>query len=152
MIIDSFGTHLDVELQQRGIEFSQLFKAYNHLRPGLLEKMPPMQVTARQQNGATAAGGAEEGVSSADLLENGQEEEGGVVALGVGSGSMADNSVSGRDEIIFLYEIIIHFVFNLSECSFGFVGRITGAHDDDDDIGCEQRQWWWHWTDTCSHR
>lgn len=88
MIIETFGTHLDVELQQRGIEFTQLFKAYNHLRPALLEKMPPMQVTSRQQNGGKEA--VEEG--GADLLENGQVEEDGVV----GSGAMADNSVSDK--------------------------------------------------------
>jgi hypothetical protein len=55
MIIDAFGSHLNVDLQQRGVEFSQLFKEYHHLRDGLLEKMPPMQVTRvsqhQQQNG-----------------------------------------------------------------------------------------------------
>lgn len=43
-IIDTFGSHLNVELQQRGVEFSQLFKKYEHLRPALLERMPPMEV------------------------------------------------------------------------------------------------------------
>lgn len=41
-IIVSFGSHLNVELQQRGIEFTQLFRGYSHLRPALLEKMPAM--------------------------------------------------------------------------------------------------------------
>ncbi|EEB10075.1 conserved hypothetical protein [Pediculus humanus corporis] len=44
-IIDTFGCHLNVELQQRGVEFSQLFKKYEHLRPALLERMPPMEVS-----------------------------------------------------------------------------------------------------------
>lgn len=44
-IIDGFGSHLDIDLQQRSVEFSQLFKAHNSLRPALLEKMPPMQIT-----------------------------------------------------------------------------------------------------------
>lgn len=43
-IIDAFGSHLNVELQQRGVEFSQLFKKYEYLRPALLERMPPMEV------------------------------------------------------------------------------------------------------------
>ncbi|KAK6638408.1 hypothetical protein RUM44_008837 [Polyplax serrata] len=43
-IIETFGCHLNVELQQRGVEFSQLFKKYEHLRPALLERMPPMEV------------------------------------------------------------------------------------------------------------
>jgi AP-1 complex subunit gamma-1 len=50
MIIDAFGSHLNVDLQQRGVEFSQLFKDYNHLRDGLLEKMPPMQVSRVSQH------------------------------------------------------------------------------------------------------
>ncbi|KAJ4431745.1 hypothetical protein ANN_20349 [Periplaneta americana] len=45
-IIDTFGSHLHIELQQRGVEFSQLFRKYEHLRPALLERMPPME-TAR---------------------------------------------------------------------------------------------------------
>jgi AP-1 complex subunit gamma-1 len=50
MIIDSFGSHLNVDLQQRGVEFSQLFKDFSHLRDGLLEKMPPMQVSRVSQH------------------------------------------------------------------------------------------------------
>lgn len=41
--LDSFGSHLNVELQQRSIEFSRLFKKYNHMRNNLLERMPPME-------------------------------------------------------------------------------------------------------------
>lgn len=44
-IIDAFGSHLDIDLQQRSVEFSQLFKTHSNLRPALLEKMPPMQIT-----------------------------------------------------------------------------------------------------------
>lgn len=36
---------MDIDLQQRAVEFSQLFKAHSNLRPALLEKMPPMQVS-----------------------------------------------------------------------------------------------------------
>lgn len=43
-IIDAFGSHLNVDLQQRSVEFSQLFKTHSNLRSALLEKMPPMQV------------------------------------------------------------------------------------------------------------
>ncbi|KAJ8944272.1 hypothetical protein NQ318_009649 [Aromia moschata] len=43
-IISSFCSSLHVELQQRGVEFSQLFGKYSHLRPALLERMPPMEV------------------------------------------------------------------------------------------------------------
>ncbi|XP_014204576.1 AP-1 complex subunit gamma-1 isoform X2 [Copidosoma floridanum] len=50
-IIDTFGSNLNIELQQRGIEFSQLFKKYDHLRPALLERMPPMETARPQANG-----------------------------------------------------------------------------------------------------
>jgi AP-1 complex subunit gamma-1 len=53
-IIETFGSHLNVDLQQRGIEFSQLFGPYNHLRESLLERMPAM--TINKMNGANANG------------------------------------------------------------------------------------------------
>ncbi|XP_030755446.1 AP-1 complex subunit gamma-1 isoform X2 [Sitophilus oryzae] len=43
-VISSFCSNLHIELQQRGVEFSQLFGKYSHLRPALLERMPPMEV------------------------------------------------------------------------------------------------------------
>lgn len=36
---------MDIDLQQRAVEFSQLFKSHSNLRPALLEKMPPMQIS-----------------------------------------------------------------------------------------------------------
>merc|ERR1719312_309381 len=41
--IDAFGCHLDVDLQQRGVEFGQLFRSQVGMRPQLLEPMPPME-------------------------------------------------------------------------------------------------------------
>lgn len=35
---------MNIDLQQRGVEFSQLFGSYNHLRESLLEKMPAMTI------------------------------------------------------------------------------------------------------------
>ncbi|GBP26194.1 hypothetical protein EVAR_74956_1 [Eumeta japonica] len=43
VIIDTFGSHIHIELQQRGVELSQLFRSYAQLRPALLERMPPME-------------------------------------------------------------------------------------------------------------
>ncbi|KAH9629399.1 hypothetical protein HF086_013313 [Spodoptera exigua] len=42
VIIDTFGSHIHIELQQRGVELSQLYRKYAHLRPALLERMPAM--------------------------------------------------------------------------------------------------------------
>ncbi|GFY61810.1 hypothetical protein TNIN_260921 [Trichonephila inaurata madagascariensis] len=41
--LDIFGTNVNVELQQRAIEFSSLFRKFDHLRPSLLERMPAME-------------------------------------------------------------------------------------------------------------
>ena len=42
-IIDAFGSHVEVDLQQRGVEFSQLFRKYSGMRTALLEPMPPIE-------------------------------------------------------------------------------------------------------------
>ena len=42
-IIDAFGSHLEIDLQQRGVEFSQLFRKFDGMRAALLEPMPPME-------------------------------------------------------------------------------------------------------------
>uniref|UniRef100_A0AAG5CYC9 AP-1 complex subunit gamma n=1 Tax=Anopheles atroparvus TaxID=41427 RepID=A0AAG5CYC9_ANOAO len=44
-IIDSFRVHLNIDLQQRANEFSQLFTDHRHLRTSLLEKMPKLKLT-----------------------------------------------------------------------------------------------------------
>jgi len=41
--IDSFGSNLDIDLQQRGIELSTLFRSQSGLRSKLLEPMPPLE-------------------------------------------------------------------------------------------------------------
>ncbi|KAL3269761.1 hypothetical protein HHI36_008821 [Cryptolaemus montrouzieri] len=50
-IISSFCSSLHIELQQRGVEYSQLFGKYTHLRASLLERMPPMEVR-QSENGS----------------------------------------------------------------------------------------------------
>eukprot|EP00118_Oscarella_pearsei_P028844 m.3080 g.3080 ORF g.3080 m.3080 type:complete len:820 (+) comp9040_c0_seq2:94-2553(+) len=39
-LIERYGESMDVELQQRSVEYSKLFTAFSHMRPGLLERMP----------------------------------------------------------------------------------------------------------------
>ncbi|XP_075220682.1 adaptor protein complex 1, gamma subunit isoform X2 [Lycorma delicatula] len=46
-LIEAFGSHVNMELQQRGVEYTQLFGKYNHLRSGLLERMPPMESSVK---------------------------------------------------------------------------------------------------------
>lgn len=64
---------MNIDLQQRGVEFLQLFGSYNHLREALLEKMPAM--TINRMNGANANGESEITelpVSSEKAVSNGR--------------------------------------------------------------------------------
>jgi AP-1 complex subunit gamma-1 len=62
-IISSFCSSLHIELQQRGVEFSQFFGKYSHLRPSLLERMPPMEIV-RQSGEPQTNGDIESEVKS----------------------------------------------------------------------------------------
>ncbi|XP_037938484.1 AP-1 complex subunit gamma-1 isoform X2 [Teleopsis dalmanni] len=72
-LITSFGSHLNVDLQQRGVEFTQLFLTYKHLRPPLLEKMPPMQISRISSQNGESSGSFDD--NSPDLIENGLVED-----------------------------------------------------------------------------
>ncbi|KAL0893604.1 hypothetical protein ABMA27_013782 [Loxostege sticticalis] len=52
VIIDTFGSHIHIELQQRGVELSQLYRQYAHLRPALLERMPAMEAPSAERRDA----------------------------------------------------------------------------------------------------
>ncbi|XP_072917561.1 AP-1 complex subunit gamma-1-like isoform X2 [Hemitrygon akajei] len=41
--VSIYGSSLDVELQQRAVEYSVLFVRFDHMRPALLERMPLIQ-------------------------------------------------------------------------------------------------------------
>lgn len=62
---------MDIDLQQRSVEFSQLFKAHNNLRPALLEKMPPMQISRVSNQNSDYSEENEGG----ELILNGSEED-----------------------------------------------------------------------------
>ncbi|XP_072024422.1 LOW QUALITY PROTEIN: AP-1 complex subunit gamma-1-like [Amphiura filiformis] len=42
-IVIPYSQSMDMELQQRSVEFGALINTYNHMRAGLLERMPPME-------------------------------------------------------------------------------------------------------------
>uniref|UniRef100_A0A8C9SRZ5 AP-1 complex subunit gamma n=1 Tax=Scleropages formosus TaxID=113540 RepID=A0A8C9SRZ5_SCLFO len=50
-VVSIYGSSIDVELQQRAVEYNALFKKYDHMRAALLERMPVMEKTAA--NGPT---------------------------------------------------------------------------------------------------
>lgn len=58
--MSSFGSSLHIELQQRGVEFTQLFGKHATLRSALLERMPPMEVTRRPSDTVEPVGDVEE--------------------------------------------------------------------------------------------
>ncbi|XP_054722181.1 AP-1 complex subunit gamma-1-like [Uloborus diversus] len=68
--LDIFGTNVNVELQQRAIEFSSLFRKYNHLRPSLLERMPDMECKSSSNNAIPNGDAGED-----ELLSNSIKEE-----------------------------------------------------------------------------
>lgn len=40
--MSAFGSHLNIDLQQRAVEFGVLCKSHDHLRGPILERMPPI--------------------------------------------------------------------------------------------------------------
>jgi len=68
--IDAFGCHLDVDLQQRGVEFGQLFRSQVGMRPQLLEPMPPME----RDKTLAATPGTPTTTATAAVKENGVPE------------------------------------------------------------------------------
>ncbi|XP_030366788.1 AP-1 complex subunit gamma-1-like isoform X6 [Strigops habroptila] len=42
-VVSVYSSSIDVELQQRAVEYNALFKKYDHMRPALLERMPVME-------------------------------------------------------------------------------------------------------------
>ncbi|XP_037788678.1 LOW QUALITY PROTEIN: AP-1 complex subunit gamma-1-like [Penaeus monodon] len=53
-VVSAFGSHLNIELQQRGIEYNQLFTRHSHMRGALLERMPPFENNRIQENDKVA--------------------------------------------------------------------------------------------------
>uniref|UniRef100_A0A182K784 GAE domain-containing protein n=1 Tax=Anopheles christyi TaxID=43041 RepID=A0A182K784_9DIPT len=73
-IINSFRVHMNIDLQQRANEFSQLFTNYKHLRTSLLEKMPKLklsELTTSEYNADFASGES----SEAEQQQQQQQEE-----------------------------------------------------------------------------
>ncbi|XP_053680049.1 AP-1 complex subunit gamma-1-like [Anopheles nili] len=70
-IINSFRVHMNIDLQQRANEFSQLFTNYKHLRNSLLEKMPKLKISELTTSEYNADFTAPE---SSDVEEQEQED------------------------------------------------------------------------------
>ena len=66
-IIAAFGSHLNVDLQQRAIEFGALCRSFDHLRGPILEKMPPMPVE-KENKRVTSNDGIDSALDEEDLM------------------------------------------------------------------------------------
>uniref|UniRef100_A0A3P8X1Q9 AP-1 complex subunit gamma n=1 Tax=Cynoglossus semilaevis TaxID=244447 RepID=A0A3P8X1Q9_CYNSE len=53
-IVSIYGSCIDVELQQRAVEYNALFKKYDHMRAAVLERMPVIEKNSGQSNGESA--------------------------------------------------------------------------------------------------
>ncbi|KAM6203013.1 AP-1 complex subunit gamma-like 2 [Rhynchocyon petersi] len=49
-VVSIYGSCLDVELQQRAVEYNTLFRKYDHMRAAILEKMPLVDRGQPQEN------------------------------------------------------------------------------------------------------
>uniref|UniRef100_A0A182W6S3 AP-1 complex subunit gamma n=1 Tax=Anopheles minimus TaxID=112268 RepID=A0A182W6S3_9DIPT len=107
-MIEAFGSHLNIDLQQRGVEFAQLFRDYSHLRPALLEKMPKIQKTLPNGTDVDGGGGFDDQQPSIDLIEGGDDGDsslmintsGGMVGkIGSDSRALLDLLGGGDDPI-----------------------------------------------------
>ncbi|XP_042206051.1 AP-1 complex subunit gamma-1-like isoform X2 [Homarus americanus] len=71
-VVSAFGSHLNIELQQRGIEYSQLFTRHTHMRGPLLERMPPFEGTraGSEADKATITNGVDTANENQSLLND----------------------------------------------------------------------------------
>ncbi|XP_059769892.1 AP-1 complex subunit gamma-like 2 isoform X4 [Balaenoptera ricei] len=63
-VVSVYGSCLDVELQQRAVEYNTLFRKYDHMRAAILEKIPLVE-----RGGSQAAEEAKESKETAQLSE-----------------------------------------------------------------------------------
>uniref|UniRef100_A0A8C6LBM1 AP-1 complex subunit gamma n=1 Tax=Nothobranchius furzeri TaxID=105023 RepID=A0A8C6LBM1_NOTFU len=54
-IVSIYGSCIDLELQQRAVEYNALFKKYDHMRAAVLERMPVIQRNSSGQNSEDAS-------------------------------------------------------------------------------------------------
>ncbi|XP_018019345.1 AP-1 complex subunit gamma-1 isoform X2 [Hyalella azteca] len=66
-MVSAYGSHLNVELQQRGVEYTQLFTRYDSMRGPLLERMPPFERSRLRVSQDAAAANAAAAAAAAPL-------------------------------------------------------------------------------------
>lgn len=89
VIIDTFGSHMHVELQQRGVELSQLYKSHAHLRAALLERMPAMEAPSADRDNSEVSEQSPQGSTP----DHHKAEQDALLDLIIGSESLTNGDV-----------------------------------------------------------
>ena len=72
-IVTNFGTHLHVELQQRGTEYAQLFTKHSTLRPAIMERIPPLEHRPSAASNNTSVNENGSGLTNGRGFSNGDD-------------------------------------------------------------------------------
>ncbi|XP_075241628.1 AP-1 complex subunit gamma-1-like [Convolutriloba macropyga] len=85
-ILSCYTSSLDVELQQRSVEYSTIFKKYDTLRFGLLETLPPFKAVTLTSpidgGGGGGGGGTDSTGTSKGNVVNGNAASGSLISTG----------------------------------------------------------------------
>uniref|UniRef100_A0A665X2D1 AP-1 complex subunit gamma n=1 Tax=Echeneis naucrates TaxID=173247 RepID=A0A665X2D1_ECHNA len=68
-IVSIYGSCIDVELQQRAVEYNALFKKYDHMRAAVLERMPVIEKNSPGHTNGESAGEALKEVQPAKVKQ-----------------------------------------------------------------------------------
>lgn len=76
-VINKYTTNTDVELQQRSVEFDTIFRKYESLRPGLLERMPVMKNEGNKESEEEVLNGhaTEAELSKIEVVQSPQQQK-----------------------------------------------------------------------------
>ncbi|XP_061109759.1 LOW QUALITY PROTEIN: AP-1 complex subunit gamma-like 2 [Conger conger] len=73
-VVSIYGSCIDVELQQRAVEYNALFKKYDHMRAAVLERMPVIDKNSPGHTNGEIVGGTVKGPDQTKIkLEEGTE-------------------------------------------------------------------------------
>ncbi|XP_075911119.1 AP-1 complex subunit gamma-1 isoform X3 [Petromyzon marinus] len=89
-VVSIYGSSIDMELQQRAVEYTTLFHKFDYMRPALLERMPVMERATA--NGPTDANGETNGDA-----EHGERKKADPAASGVPPASSSSSSSEVTD-------------------------------------------------------
>ena len=97
LVINNYTTSTDVELQQRSVEYDAIFRKYEPLRPGLLERMPLISTDPSPESGENGAMGEMNGDAKPAELSN---------ILDISSGTSTTPQIGQQKESDSLFDLL----------------------------------------------